>query len=292
MNWSDLERAFSRAVTLSFSKKKLALAFPVLVFCGIFVVFCRAVAFETGEWVSMSFVFLPILLSSGILFALGILLIRMHHHEAKQLTLDFKKLMSHSAELIIGTSYLSIVPILIYLCLWIILGVFFLLKETPLLGNFFSVVLSFGPFLLIFSSLALCLFNLGLLFFGAPVVALQSPIRDSLARQISLVLRHRLLSGLALFMLALLPTLLVAGALCLAAILTNVSFSIAGRSLSVALEWFFIMLPFAAILAPVVVFFFNFAAESYQLLQGSTVSSGFVYGESVKASSRSNASTE
>ena len=281
MQWNDFEKSFNRAMLLSFSKRKLALTFPILVLCGILSVFCRAVSFESGEWVAMSFAFLPILFSSGILLALGVLLVRMHHHEAKQLTLDFRKLIGGSIDLIIGTSYLSVLPIVAYLFLWTLLGLFFLLKAVPILGDFFSVIFSFGPFLLIFGSLLLCVFNLGLLFFVAPAAALQPLKNIPLAKRVWSLINRKLFSALILWMIALIPIALVGGLLCLAAFLTNVSFLVAERSLSVALEWFFIMLPFCAILSPAVVFFFNFAAESYQLLQRISSLSGAIYGEKV-----------
>ena len=273
MHWSDLEKAFSRAAALSLSKRKLALALPALILCGLFIVFCKAVAFEANEWVAMSLIFLPVLLSSGVLLALGVLLIRIHHHEAKQLALDIKKLIRSSADLVIGTSYLAIFPVLAYLLLWIVLGVFFLLKEIPYLGDFFSVVFSFGPFLLIFGSFCLCALNLGLLFFVAPAAALQSLQKTSLAKRILQLVSKKMFDSLVLLFIACLPASIIGGILCLSAMLTNVSFSIAEKSLSVALEWFFIMLPFCAILSPTVIFFFNFSAESYQLLQGSGHSS-------------------
>jgi len=245
----------------------MLLTFPVLVLCGILTVFCRALAHDASDWIAMSLAFLPILLSSGILLALGVLLIRIHIHEVKHLSLDFKRLIAGSLDLIMGTSYLSIPPLLAYLFLWMTLGFFFLLKEIPGIGNFFSVVLAFGPFLLIFGSLLLCLFNLGLLFFVAPAAAFQPFKRISLAKRVLGGFQGRLLSSIALFILALVPIGFVAGLLSLSALLTNVSFLIAEQSLSVALEWFFIMLPFCAILTPAVIFFFNFAAESYQILQ-------------------------
>ncbi|MES2273735.1 MAG: hypothetical protein V4487_06050 [Chlamydiota bacterium] len=270
MTWLEIEKAFNRAMLLSFSKRKLMLTFPILVLCGILTVFCRAVAFDASDWIAMSLAFLPILLSSGVLLGLGVLLVRIHYHEAKSLTLNFRRLISGSLDLIIGTSYLSIPPILVYLLLWILLGLFFLLKEIPGIGDFFGIVLAFGPFLLIFGSLLLCLFNLGLLFFVAPAAALQPLKRIPLAKRIFSSLQAHLLSSLALFLLALIPIVLLVGLLSLSAMLTNVSFLIAERSLSVALEWFFIMLPFCAFLTPAVIFFFNFAAESYQLLQSKT----------------------
>ena len=267
MNWSDVEKAFNRAIALSFSRKKLLLTFLVLILCGIFIVFCRAIAYDASDWIALSLAFLPVFLSSGILLALGSLLARIHYHEAKSLSLSFRRLISGSMDLVIGTSYLSVPPVLIYLLLWIVLGMFFLLKEIPGIGDFFSVVFSFGPFLLIFGSLLLCLFNLGLLFFVAPAAALQSIKRVSLAKRVLEPLKERAFSAIALFFVALVPILLVAGLLSIAAILTNVSFSISEKSLSVAIEWFFIMVPFAAVLTPAVVFFFNFAAESFLLLQ-------------------------
>lgn len=266
MSWNELEKAFNRALLFSFSRKKLVLAFPILILCGILAVFCRAVALEASDWIGLSLTFLPILLSSGVLLGLGVLLSKIHYHEVKNLSLSFRRLIAGSLDLMIGTSYLAIPPILIYLFLWILLGLFFLLKEIPGVGNFFSVVLSFGPFLLIFGSLLICLFNLGLLFFVAPAAALQSLKRVSLAKRIISFLKAHLLSAVCLFFFALIPLFFVILLLVVAAWMTNMSFSISSHPLSVAMEWFFIMIPFSAILTPAVVFFFNFAVESYLLL--------------------------
>jgi hypothetical protein len=264
MKWAEIEKCFSRAVLLSFSRKKMMLTFPALVLCGILTVFCRAIAHDATDWIAMSLAFLPILLSSGVLLALGVLLIRIHIHEVKNLHLGFKRLITGSLDLIMGTSYLSIPPILAYLLLWIALGFFYLLHEIPGLGDFFSVVLSFGPFLLIFGSLLLCLFNLALLFFVAPVAAFQPYKRFALAKRVFGLFQGRILSSFALFLLALLPIALISGLLVLSAFLTQLS---PEKSLSIAVAWFFMMLPFCAVLTPAVIFFFNFAAESYQLLQ-------------------------
>ncbi len=244
----------------------MMLAFPALILCGVLIVFCRAVAFDASDWIAMSLAFLPILLSSGILLALGVLLIRVHDHETRKLSLSLERLVTGSLDLVLGTAYLSIPTVLIYLCLWILMGIFFLFKEIPVIGDFFSIVFSFCPFLLIFSSLCLCLFNLGLLFFASPACALEPLKRISLAKRMLSVLQTRLLTSLALLGVALAPILLLTGLLSLAALLTNGSFLIAERSLSVALEWFFIMIPFCALSTPAVIFFFNFAAESHHLL--------------------------
>ncbi len=247
----------------------MMLTFPVLILCGILAVFCRAIAYGASDWIAMSLAFLPILLSSGVLLALGVILVRIHIHEVKKLHLGFRRLITGSLDLIMGTSYLAIPPILAYLFLWMALGLFFLLREIPGIGDFFSVVLSFGPFLLVFGSLLLCLFNLGLLFFVAPAAAFQPSKRTSLAKRVLALFQGRILSSIALFLLALAPILLVVGLLTLSAFLTHAA---PEKPLTIALAWFFIMIPFAAVLTPAVIFFFNFAAESYQLLHPKTAS--------------------
>lgn len=264
MRWIDIEMAFSRAVSLSFSRKKIFLTFPILVFCGIVVVFARAIAYGSGEWVGMSLTFLSFLFSAGILLALGVLLIRLYTHEIKGLHLPFRRLITGSIDLIMGTSYLSIPPILAYLFLWIALGIFYLLGEIPIFGPFFRIVFSFGPFLLIFASLLLCLSTLLLLFFIAPAAAFQSVKKISMAQRILAPLKGRILTGIFLFLLAFFPLGLLCGLLTMAAYFTNVE---AVSTLSVAMEWFFLMLPFSALLTPAAIFFFHFAAESYHLLK-------------------------
>ena len=151
--------------------------------------------------------------------------------------------------------------------LWMFLGVFFLLKEIPGIGEFFSVIFSFGPFLLIFGSLILCFVNLGLLFFVAPAATLLSLRKGALAKRVLDSLKKRVFTAIVLLIIGITPLLLVSWLLYFSAFLTNTSFFLSEHSLSVAMEWFFVMIPFAALMTPSVVFFFNFSAETYALLQ-------------------------
>lgn len=258
-----LEKSFNRAFILSFSKKKFFLTFPVLVLSGILIIFCRALAEEASGWISMSLIFLPILLSSGILLSLGVLLIRIYHKEAKGEKVHYRNLISHSWDFIVGTSYLSIPPVLIYLLLWVILGIFFLFREIPGIGDFIGVIFSFGPFLLFLSALILCICNLLLLFFAAPTIALRTMDRLKLTHSVFKRLTSNIYGNAVQFFLALFPSVIVISILSFAALLTNWSYLVFDSTLSMALSWFFIMLPFCALLTPSVIFYFNFAAESY-----------------------------
>ena len=153
MTWGELEKSFNRAFYFSFSQRRMFLAFPVLILCGILAVFCHALSLDATPWLALCLGFLPIFLSSGILLALGVVLSRIYYAESKQIAVNMRRLIHTSMDLIIGISYFSVPPLLVYLLFWVFLGVFFLLKEIPGFGEFFSVVFSFGPFILIFGSL-------------------------------------------------------------------------------------------------------------------------------------------
>lgn len=267
MTFEDIEHIFNRALRFSFSKKKLLFMFPVLVVCGLMLVFCRALAVNAGQWVVLSLTFLPVFLSSGLLLAAGVVLARVYHHEVKMIPLSFKKILSQSWELLIGVSYLTFPLLLAYLFLWMVMGIFYLLKEIPALGDVLGVILAFGPFLLVLGSLVLSFFNLFLLFFATPHIALNSRLKLKLAEDIYYRFKENLFSNLALFLLGLLPLLLGVGILSLAAFLTGVNFFMRTETLAIALQWFFVMIPFCAMLTPGILFFFNFAVESYALVQ-------------------------
>jgi len=267
MTFEDIEHIFNRALRFSFSKKKLFFMFPVLVVCGLMLVFCRALAVNAGQWVVLSLTFLPVFLSSGLLLAAGVVLARVYHHEVKMIPLSFKKILSQSWELLIGVSYLTFPLLLAYLFLWMVMGIFYLLKEIPALGDVLGVILAFGPFLLVLGSLILSFFNLFLLFFATPHIALNSRLKLKLAEDIYCRFKENLFSNLALFLLGLVPLLLGVGILSLAAFLTGVNFFMRTETLAIALQWFFVMIPFCAMLTPGILFFFNFAVESYALVQ-------------------------
>lgn len=267
MKYEEIEHIFNRALKFSFSKKKMLFLFPVLVICGLMLVFCRALAVNAGQWVVLSLTFLPVFLSSGLLLAAGVVLARVYHHEVKMIPLSFKKILSQSWELLIGVSYLTLPLLLVYLFLWMLMGIFYLLKEIPALGEVLGVILAFGPFLLVLGSLVLSFFNLFILFFATPHIALNSRLKLKLAEDVYRRFSENLFSNLTLFLLGVVPLLLVVGVLSLAAFMTGVNFFMKTETLAIALQWFFIMIPFCAILTPGILFFFNFAVESYALMQ-------------------------
>lgn len=267
MTFDNLKEMFQRAFWLSFSRKKIFFSFLVLAFCGLLIVFCRGMAIQAIAWIKMSLTFLPIFLCTGILLSTGIVLIRLYHDEVKNRDLSVRKTLKKSWDLMLTTSYLCIPLFLAYLLLWIVLGIFYLLRQIPGIGDTLSIVLAFGPFLLILGSLILGIANIALLFFVTPAVALTGFGRMELAYKIINRVKKDILGNFRLLVIAIFPLLLVIGLLTLAAYLTEMSYFSANSALEIVLQWFFIMLPFSAVLAPAVIFFFNFAAESHVLMK-------------------------
>lgn len=265
MQLHDIQFIFNRALALTLDKTKWLITFAVLSLCGLFVVFCRGLAENANPWVAMSLTFLPVFLCSGILLALGIVLIRGYHDEVKKKEVDYYKILSGSWQTMLGAVYFAIPLILLYLLLWMFLGIFLLLRSLPSIGDFFAVILVFAPFLINLATLLLCTFVVGTLFYVTPVVALKG-LDQTLVTNLGKKIKSDIFSHLLLFFIGTIPCFLYFGFLFLAAFMTGSICFLCLNLLQTILQWFFLMIPFAALLAPVIIFFFNFSAESYVLM--------------------------
>jgi hypothetical protein len=266
MTLEEVKNIFNRAAFGAIYKAKLFLTFIVLALCGILVVFFRGVAVGSSPWLAQSLTFLPVFICAGILLSLGIPLIRIYHDEIKERPISYKKTMQNSWEVVIGSSYFSVPIILCYLLLWMMLGIFVLLSKVPGVGEFFAVILAFGPFLINLGTLTLLLLSLALLFYVAPVLALRGFSGSHVSRILALRFKRDLFSNLFLLMIAVTPLLAVGGLLIASALLSGSLYYLSSNPVHTVLFWFFTMIPFTAILSPMVVFFFNFAAEAHVLI--------------------------
>lgn len=270
MNLNEVQFIFNRAASQTFVKKKLFLSFAILFLCGLLVVFFRGLAINAGQWMTMSLTFLPFFLCAGVLLSMGVVLTRIYHNEIKKKPVSYHEIVSNSFEVIVGVSYFSIPIILSYLLLWMLLGIFVLLKQIPGVGEIFSVILVFGPFLLNLVTLVLCVLNLAMLFFVTPIVALKGLNRIRVTEILVNRLKNDIFSNIFLTLIATFPLLVFIGLLMLAAFLTGTVCYSCENPLHNVLQWFFMMIPFTALLSPAVIFFFNFAAEAHVLLQKQT----------------------
>jgi hypothetical protein len=239
----------------------------VLALCGLMLIFFRGMSLHANSWVQMGLIFLPIFLAGVILMGSGIVLIRMYHDEIKHHQASLKNVVKNSWETIVAPMSFLLPFILLYLILWIALGLFILLYEIPILGKFFEIVLAFGPFIIHVISIVVCAFFIFALFYATPLVALKGIYRSTVYQILLQRAKGDLFSHFFLFFIGLWPLAIIAGVLILANFMTGCLMTGTCTPAQDILQAFFIMIPFAALLTPFVIFFFNFSAESHVLLQ-------------------------
>ncbi|MCH9633896.1 MAG: hypothetical protein S4CHLAM7_06300 [Chlamydiae bacterium] len=265
MNLQVLEKIFQRSC-LTLSKKKLGLVFLTLSLCGVMAVFSRALSMESSRWVALSLSFLPFFASTNLLFALGILSVKMYSASNRGEELSIQQAIAKTWKPIVSIAYITLPLFLAYVVAWLVLGIFFLLKMIPGIGDLIGVFLSLGPFILILSSLVLACINVVALFFVTPALAFREQVDLALWKEVGARFKKNVLLNLFFLGISSIPLLLVLSILIGAAYLTKVTFFTATTPLLVGLSWFFMMLPFNAVLTPFVSFFFNFSAEAYDYL--------------------------
>ena len=202
-----------------------------------------------------------------ILVSSGVVLVRVYHDEVKGLPVAYRKTIKDSLELMVQVAYLCLPLILGYILLWTLLGLFYLLRELPFIGDFLGVVLSFAPFLLLLGSFALGLIAVKMLFYLTPVVALRSIAHVQILEDVLKRFIATPFTNCALFLMGLFPFGVVSLLMTLAAVMTENSYMTIDSKSVGGLDLFFIMLPFSILLSPAVIFFFNFSAESYVWIQ-------------------------
>lgn len=267
MKLSDVAMLFNRALTGTLSVNKWLLTFAVLAITGLIVIFFRGLALHGGGWMGLSLTFLPILITGSILLGLGVLLIRIYHDEMKRRDISYKEVLSKSWNLMLNASYFALPVILVYLVLWLLLGVFVLLAQIPVAGYFFSAILCFIPFVLYVGILVLCVINVLMLFFLAPIFALKGMDQMVITGLLMKRVMGDAFSNVLQLLVALFPALLIGVLLSIAAALTGSLCVAEDQMMQNVLVSFFVMLPFTALLAPAIIFFFNFAAEAHIFMQ-------------------------
>jgi hypothetical protein len=263
MGWQEIDRMLHRAFSYCLSKRKFLFTFSILSLSSCFVSGFRALSEGSGEWVHLSFAFLPVFVVATMLMATGIVLIRAYHHEIKKISFSFRDLTKKSWDLMISVSYLTLPLSMAYITLWSVVGFFYVLKEIPVVGDVMSVLLCFVPFLLVFTFILLAVANACALFFLPPVIALRSECCWEIFMDRFVEIKARALTYSALFLIALVPISLVLGFLFLASYITGSEPISPPLSLSQFIQSLITSIAFSALCTPSVIFFFNFSAESY-----------------------------
>lgn len=263
MKFAELEAMCTRSADFCLNKTKLALASFVIVLCGLLVVFCQSIELFTGAWMHFTLTFLPLFVSGGMLMGLGLVLIRSYHDEVKKIESSFKSLLLGSWHAAISSAYIFMPIVLVFLSIWAMLGLFYLFREIPVVGEHFASLLSSGPFLLHLGALLLCFFSIYVLFVVTPCFALKPFFEASSLAQDKATYSANLFQRLAVLHVALLPLVFSVLLLIIAAKMTTSGYVTSSSYTQMIMQWLMIMLPFAILLSPAVVFFFNMAAEMH-----------------------------
>lgn len=264
MTLSDIQFIFNRALILSVTKKKWLLIFSVLALCGFLTIFLQGLATHSSRWVQASLCFLSFFISAGLLFSLGILLVRIYYHEVRCKEFKYRDIFLSSWDLLLASSYFTIPIVLSFLLLWMGLTIFVFLRSIPAVGSLLGAILSFAPFIINMGTILLFFGTIALLYLMTPILALNGLDKSRIFE----VLKKRgtdFFSNILLGLVAAIPFLIVFALLAWSWRLTMLPCLDCKESYFLIQE-FILVIPFSALLAPAVAFFFNFAAEAHVLL--------------------------
>lgn len=263
MNFSDLEHMLHRAAAHTMSKKKLLYTSLALFLCGLVMIFGMSASLVFGSWLALSLNFVPLFISLALIMALGVILVQSYHNEVKKRDLEFKDLTMRSWSTMLGTLSLFIPVVVAYLALWMAQGVFLVCASIPFIGPFFAIIFAFIPFVLHLATLLLGLLSIYMLFCLTPALSFSTSWQHgNFFQTFKDSLKHGF-TRLLLFIVAFIPLIVSFILLIISLKLTLMMFSQTPNEQEQVMQRFFLMLPFAILLAPSVIFFFNVASETY-----------------------------
>lgn len=265
MNFYNIETIFNRAFFSAFEKKKLIWTSISLLFCAAVFVLIYGLGAQANGWTLLSVMFIPVFISFGVLFSLGIFLSRVYYHERKGQAVSNKEILIKSIKLLAGGAYFMLPFLLVYFILWSLFGVFHALAQIPAVGNFISILLAFTPFVVILASIILMVVGVVLLFCCAPSLALGEKSGLEMLLILRLSLKKYFLSHCMFILLGILPVL-IGGGVCLFAAEITVS-SVFNSTNIASFQFLFILIPLCGLISPFVVSFFHLAVEAYNAIQ-------------------------
>ncbi|NGX56608.1 MAG: hypothetical protein K1060chlam5_00851 [Candidatus Anoxychlamydiales bacterium] len=267
MDLKNLDVCFNRAIKNSFQKKKLILTFFTLFLCSFLFVFASSISFLNSSFARLALLFLPVFLSFTLLFVLGIVLIKIYVNEVKNIKLNFLNLLKDLIFSINKSISLSFSYILVFLILFIIFSIFVFVKEIPHIGAIVGSILSFIPFLIVMLSIILLIANMLTLFFLSPIITLSNIKSLKIIKECYQNFKNNIFLNILFFLIAILPGVFIIILLSISTKITNLSYVIETNIVSFFIKNLIIALQYSIFLTPAIIFFFNFAAEGFNLVK-------------------------
>lgn len=242
---SSIEKAFQKASSI----QNLLASFIALVVCSLFFAFAESFVSHVGPWVQAGLSVVPTLLSLGVLLSFGVWL---EHRQSKR-PRPLSQTLWDALSLSLAYFFVSFI---VYLALWVLLGIYALIAHVPTLGTLWVTLFAFIPPLIQLMTLILIVLNVGLLFFLPTLIQPKE--------QPGKVLKHALdrfsidpVASLIAFFIALVPTIVAFGVI---DFISYDPFMPEKTVSSFALYWWIRSWCFSALLAWPLLFFFSFAS--------------------------------
>ena len=250
----NLSEKFRGALFRSFAWKPYLFTMCVLFFCGFLVSFFRGIEAKIGFW---GFPLFPFFLISGLLLAMGVVLIRASQESS------FTKALFGAWDSLLGCAFVGLPLFLVYFVLWFLLFVVVAARDLPIVGTILAIFLSCLPFILVFATIVLFIFTLALFFFGSVAVTRTSSfsLKETIAETLRPIQKDPF-GSLVSLICGLIPLFVLGWILLYTQAVTEEIFLLERESfILMVLQWIFMLLPFVFFITPAVQFFFNFAAK-------------------------------
>jgi hypothetical protein len=254
VHFKELSAMFNRSWEYALNLKNFFYIFCGLLLSGLLFFLFQLLGFSASSWLHLPLKFIPFSFSFFIMIVTGALLLSTDKREIEH---TFKFSFAAMGHIIISAAYLAIPLLLAFIILWVLLGIFILIKAIPYVGKIFGVFLSFLPFIVNLAALLLGIIAVVMLFFLTPVIEEKGNLefKDFLKRFSAPLFEH-----CVAFVTAVFP---VWAAWLLARHALFMTLSLHSSS-TMFLHVLMVLVPFAAFLTIPVIFFFNFSREVYQ----------------------------
>ncbi len=259
----EIKSLFNHALKHAFEKRKVFFLGSVLVLCGFFFLFCHLIGLLMGKWATWSLTVFALFLCLIPLLAAQVVLVHTYAKERMNESFSLRVVFTECWEQM-GTAAMLGLPLLLGSILaTLLLGVFILLIKIPVIGIFFSVVLSFGPYLLLICTFILGIAALCLFFFIVPALSLKKnqPLQTLLSTPIKSA-RADVFSTVVFLFIGIFPPLVLGKILYAVGHLTHWLYFTDAPFVGF-FQNFFLFLPFVFLWTPALLFFFNFATEVF-----------------------------
>lgn len=164
--------------SVSFSKLRFVIANIALFVCLTFFLCFKSCSAE-HLWLQTAFFYLPILFSGVVLFCFGIFIQTLYKNEQRfSAKISGKRIWIEATRKIVRTIHAPILPLFIFVFLWILFGIFIFLHQIVYIGFFFS-------FFITCTLLLMSLMVIGqvlVLFFVTPLEEKRSTVKKAFCR--------------------------------------------------------------------------------------------------------------